>query len=205
MTKIDLKKELKQLYNPSKTEISVVEVPVMNFLMVDGRGDPNTSLDYQAAIETLFSLSYTLKFMLKKAGGDDYAVMPLEGLWWADDVHQPDLFSNKDAWYWTAMMMQPPLITREMVKVATDDVRRKKAPAALDKVRFERFAEGWAAQIMYICPFADERPTIDRIHAHIEESGYKLTGKHHEIYLSDFRRAAPEKLKTVIRQPFRKS
>lgn len=205
MTKIDLKKELKQLYNPSKTEISVVEVPVMNFLMVDGRGDPNTSLDYQAAIETLFSLSYTLKFMLKKAGGDDYAVMPLEGLWWADDVHQPDLFSNKDAWYWTAMMMQPPLITREMVKVATDDVRRKKAPAALDKVRFERFAEGWAAQIMYIGPFADERPTIDRIHAHIEESGYKLTGKHHEIYLSDFRRAAPEKLKTVIRQPFRKS
>lgn len=204
MTKIDLKKDLKHLYNPSKREFSVVDVPPMNFLMIDGRGDPNTSADYQEAIETLFSLSYTLKFMIRKSGGLDYAVMPLEGQWWVDDVHQADLWANKDTWYWTAMVMQPDVVSREHVATATEAVRRKKALPALDKVRFERFEEGLSAQIMYLGSYADERPTIDRLHDYIVQSGGALTGKHHEIYLNDFRRTAPEKLKTIIRQPMLK-
>jgi hypothetical protein len=204
MTKIDLKKDLKHLYNPSKKNFAVVEVPAMNFLMVDGRGDPNTSADYQAAIEALFSLSYTLKFMLKKSGAVDYAVMPLEGLWWVDDVHRGDLWVNKDEWYWTAMMMQPDVVAAEHIAAAIEEVRRKKAPSALDKVRFEQFNEGLAAQILYTGPYADEKPTIDRLHHFIVKSGCQLAGKHHEIYLNDFRRTAPDKLKTVIRQPMRK-
>lgn len=204
MSKIDLKKDLKHLYNPSKNYFSVVEVPAMNFLVVDGRGDPNTSADYQAAIEVLFSLSYTLKFMVRRTSGADYAVMPLEGLWWVDDPLQPDLFANKDKWQWTAMIMQPPQVTHELVSAGMDEVRRKKAPSALDNVRFERFDEGLTAQILYIGPFADEKPTIDRLHSFILESGGQITGKHHEIYLNDFRRTAPDKLKTVIRQPLQK-
>lgn len=204
MSKIDLKKDLKHLYNPSKKDFSVVEVPPMNFLMIDGRGDPNKSADYQAAIEALFNLSYTLKFMVKKSDITDYAVMPLEGLWWVDDVHQIDLWDKKDEWYWTAMIMQPNVVTAEQVAAATEEVQRKKAPSALDKMRFERFDEGLAAHILYIGPFADEKPTIDRLHHFITEGGNQLTGKHHEIYLNDFRRTAPEKLKTVIRQPMRK-
>ncbi len=202
MQKIDLKKQLNHLYNPSKKEVTVVDVPQMNFLMLDGKGDPNTAVAYQQAIEALYSVSYTLKFMIKKGEtAIDYAVMPLEGFWWAEDMSK---FSteNKDAWLWTSMIMQPEYVTKKLFEEAKIKVAKKKDLPALPSVRFEVFHEGQAAQIMHIGPFADEGPTIERIHNFIKEQGHELKGKHHEIYLSDFRRTAPEKLKTIIRQPF---
>jgi len=199
--KIDYKKKLKHLYRPTAKKVEVVDVPQMNFLMVDGEGDPNTSQSFSDAIEALFPLAYTLKFMVKKGDmGIDYGVLPLEALWWADDM---SVFTSgdKDEWQWTAMIMQPEFITREMVKMATKEVERKKNPTSLPLVRFESYKEGKAAQTMHIGPFSEEGPTIERVHLFIEENGSQRIGKHHEIYLSDIRRAAPEKWKTIVRQP----
>jgi hypothetical protein len=167
--------------------------------MIDGQGNPNTSKDFQDAIEALYSVSYTLKFTVKKEKlGDDYVVMPLEGLWWADDMTE-FLKMNKSLWYWTAMIMQPDFITEQMYNRANDVAGKKKDLPMLTKMRFEKLAEGKAAQILHIGPFSTEGPTIEKIHAFIAKSGHKIRGKHHEIYLSDFRKTAPEKLKTIIR------
>ncbi len=203
MKKIDYKKDLKTLYQPSVRQIEVVDVPAMPFLMVDGEGDPNTSRSYREAVEALFTVSYAMKFMVKKGSLQiDYAVFPLEGLWWADD---PSYFmtGNKDKWKWTSMIAQPEFVKIDMVSRAMEEARKKKELAALDLVRFDSFAEGKAAQIMYVGPYAEEGPTIARVHAFIEEKGALLSGKHHEIYLGDPRRTSPDKLKTIIRQPFR--
>ena len=204
MKTLDLKKQLKHLYQPSAKQFSIVDVPPMNFLMVDGSGDPNTSAEFAAATEALYGVSYALKFGIKQGKyGDtpyDYPVMALEGLWWVDDMAHFSV-DAKGQWHWTLMVMQPDIITAEMVEVARADVAKKKTLAALPKVRFEVYHEGPSAQIMYFGPFKDEGPTIARLHAFIEEGGHQLRGKHHEIYLSDPRRTAPEKLKTVIRQP----
>lgn len=203
MSKLDLKKELKHLYNPTAKTFSIVEVPPMNFLMIDGQGDPNTSQAYKDAVEALFSLSYTLKFMLKKGTSQlDYAVMPLEGLWWMPDNNHFQTETSREGWQWTSLIVQPEAVAHSLVEEALSVVTKKKNPPALEKIRFEQFAEGSAAQIMHHGPFAAEAPTIVRMHKFIEEQGFKLSGKHHEIYLSDFRRTAPDKLKTVVRQPF---
>lgn len=200
MEKIDYKKQLKHLYGPTAKKVEIVDVPQMNFLMVDGDGDPNTSKAFGDAIEALYPLSYTLKFMVREKMGIDYGVLPLEGLWWADDM---SAFStgNKDTWKWTVMIMQPEFILPSMVKEATEAVRRKKNPVSLPLMRFEPFKEGKAAQILHIGPFSEEGPTIEKVHSFIESNGNSKTGKHHEIYLSDIRRAAPEKWRTVVRQP----
>ncbi len=201
MEKIDFKKQLKHLYGPTAKKVEIVDVPQMNFLMVDGEGNPNTSKSFGDAIEALYPVAYTLKFMVKKGKmAVDYGVLPLEGLWWADDM---SAFStgNKDAWKWTVMIMQPEFITPAMVEEAIQEVARKKKPVSLPLVRFEPFHEGAAAQIMYVGPYSDEGPTIERVHDFIREGGRELAGKHHEIYLGDPRRTAPEKLKTIIRQP----
>jgi len=201
MGKIDFKKELKHLYSPSAKKVEIVQVPQMNFLMVDGEGDPNTSQSFSDAIEALYPVSYTLKFTVKKGEmGIDYGVLPLEAVWWSDDI---SAFStgNKDAWKWTLMIMQPEFITQKMVKEAMVEVKKKKMPASLPLVRFETFEEGKAAQIMHIGPFSEEGPTIEKVHLFIEDNGSHRVGKHHEIYLSDIRRAAPEKWKTIVRQP----
>ena len=201
--KIDYKKELKHLYKCSSKNVQAVDVPTMNFIMIDGEGDPNTSKSFQEAVETLFSLSYTLKFMIKK--GDlsiDYGVLPLEGLWWADDM---STFSTDDKtnWKWTLMIMQPEFVSETLYQEAFEQVRKKKNPAALPCARFESFTEGKSAQIMHIGPFSEEGPAIDKVHQYIEENDFKRSGKHHEIYLSDIRRAAPEKWRTIIRQPMK--
>jgi hypothetical protein len=203
ITKIDLRKEFKQLYSSSAKEVVLVEVPDMTFLMVDGSGDPNTSQEYQDALNTLYSVSYTLKFLIKKEMSIDYPVMALEGLWWTDNILE---FSadNKDIWKWTAMIMQPASVTAERVSRVCEELKHKKDLPALPKLRFEHFHEGLSAQIMHIGPYAAEKPTIDKIHAYIKEHGYTFNGKHHEIYLGDPRRAAPEKLKTVVRQPVKR-
>jgi hypothetical protein len=204
MITMDLRKQYKHLYQPSAKKFTIVDVPPLPFLMIDGAGNPNTSQDYRDALEALYGLSYTLKFGVKlgKYGKKkvDYPVMALEGLWWMDDMRE---FSpeRKDEWKWTAMIRQPDIITPELVELARADLIKKKNPAAAAKIRLESFHEGLSAQIMYFGPYADEGPTIQRLHDFIHESGHQLRGKHHEIYRSDLRRTAPEKLKTVIRQP----
>ena len=200
MKKIDYKKELKHLYKTSAKEVVTVDVPTMNFLMLDGEGAPGCQT-FQDAIAALYPLAYALKFMVKKSELEiDYGVMPLQGLWWADDMSSFTT-DNKDVWKWTLMIMQPELISKTMVEEALAQVKLKKNPVALPLVRFESFTEGKAAQIMHVGPFSEEGPTVEKVHTYIVENGYKRAGKHHEIYLSDLRRSAPEKLKTIIRQP----
>jgi len=202
MDKLDLKRELSQLYRPSSREVTVAEVPSMRFLMVDGVGDPNTSSAYSEAVEALFACAYTLKFAVKKGPlAIDYGVMPLEGLWWAEDMSS---FTSGDraAWQWTMMIMQPSFVAQELVDETVALVHAKKGLPALGKLRFEAFNEGTSAQIMHLGPFSEEGPTIDAVHEFIETSGHARRGKHHEIYLSDIRKAQPSKWKTIIRQPF---
>ncbi|MFT3868700.1 MAG: GyrI-like domain-containing protein [Nibricoccus sp.] len=200
--KIDLKKELKELYGAPTKEIVQIEVPALWFLMVDGQGDPNTTPEYAEAVEALFSVSYTAKFMIKKGPRKiDYAVMPLEGLWWADDM---SVFTSgeKAKWKWTIMIMQPDFVSKETVDAALAEVRKKKDLPGVDRLRYEKFAEGRCAQVMHIGPFSEEGPTIVRLHEFIDARSSR-TGKHHEIYLSDIRRANPSRWKTILRQPMK--
>ena len=201
MVKLDLKRKFRYLYNPTPKQPALVNVPEMNFIMIDGEGDPNTSQQYQDALSVLYSVAYTLKFMLKKSElAIEYPVMPLEGLWWADDVVQ-FCMTNKDALKWTMMIMQPEFVTDHHVQQAIEQVGRKRDLPTLSLLRFESFAEGLSAQIMHLGSYADEAPTIQRLHVFIPENGYELHGKHHEVYLSDPHKIAPARLKTIIRQP----
>lgn len=199
--KVDLKQQLRHLYRPSAAHPELVTVPKMNFLMVDGKGDPNESKDFQEAIEALYGVAYTLKFMLKKEDAmQDFSVMPLEGLWWQAGRKKLDM-DNKGVWSWTLMIPMPAHVKKIQVNRAVKQLADKKNPPALGSVRFESFREGKAVQIMHIGPYAEERPTIEKLHAFAKDNGFALDGKHHEIYLGDPRRAAPEKLKTIVRQP----
>lgn len=187
----------KELYGPSAKEPSIIDVPEMKFLMVDGTGDPNQPGAFQEAIQALYGLSFGAKFTLKKVG-IDFRVSPLEGLWGSPGGFFPN---KKASWHWTAMIMQPDSVTpRVLEKVKAEAMRRKPLPA-LSRVRLESFREGLSAQIMHIGPYAAEGPTIARLHEFIRKQGYRLTGRHHEIYLGDPRRSAPERLRTVVRQP----
>ncbi|MES2610932.1 MAG: GyrI-like domain-containing protein [Pseudomonadota bacterium] len=200
MEKIDLKKDFKHLYQPSARSVAEVEVPAFRFLMVDGVGDPTGSQPYAQAVEALFAVSYTAKFMVKKdAQAIDYAVMPLEGLWWADDM-SAFVANDRARWQWTMMIMQPPFATQEVLDCAIAEVKRKKALPAMERLRVEDFSEGRCAQVLHLGPFSREGPTIERVHDFIDARASRA-GKHHEIYLSDIRKAVPEKWKTVIRQP----
>jgi len=196
---IDYKKTLKQLYQPTAKEVVEVTVPSMNFLIVDGTGDPNISQEYQQAVEALYSTAYSIKFMVKKGPiALDYGVLPLEGLWWAEDMTTFSVDAKSD-WKWTMMIMQPPPVTDDMVAAAIDAVK-KKGIGAVNRLRFEAFDEGRCAQILHIGPFSTEGPTVARVHEYCDtHSGRR--GKHHEIYLSDIRKADPAKWKTIIRQP----
>jgi hypothetical protein len=205
MKKLDLKKELKHLYQPSAKEVSFVRVPKFNFLMVDGEGDPNTSKEFQDAIQALYSMSYTMKFMYRNEKNIDYPVMALEGFWWMKEGVEFDWDAKKEDWRWTLMIMQPKYVTKSLVKKAMKELHKKKELPSLNKILFESWNEGLSAQIMHIGPFSEERPTIERLHSFIKESGNAIAGKHHEIYLSDFRRVKPEKMKTVIRYAVKKS
>lgn len=204
MKKLDLKKELSGLYKVRSGAVSVVTVPELTYLMCDGYGNPNTSRLFKDATEALFSLSYTLKFMVKKEElQTDYGVMPLEGLWWVDDMSEFST-ADKDKWKWTLMILQPGLITSKMVEAAKEQVRKKKGLAMIDAVRLETMNEGLCAHILHTGPYSNEAATIANLHGFIKDNGYKLRGKHREIYLNDMRRTAPEKLKTIIRQPIEK-
>lgn len=203
MNKTDYKKELKQFYGAKLGKPVVVEVPKMNFIMVDGKGDPNTSQEYIDAVEALYPVAYTIKFA-SKLGGNDFSVMPLEGLWWTKDMKDFNT-EDKSNWLWTVMIMQPDVVSIDLYNQAVQQVKQKKSPKSLDKVRFESFEEGRAAQVLYVGPYSGEGPTIQALHQFISDQGGSLqaTSKHHhEIYLGDPRRTDPAKLKTIIRQPF---
>jgi len=203
MNKVDYKKELRTLYGGRVGELTAVQVPAMNFLMIDGHGDPNSSADYSDAIQTLYPLAYAIKFLCRQNQLEDFGVMPLEGLWWSQDMRE-FATADKRNWLWTAMIMQPSVVTTELFERAVEQLAAKQNPRLLSRVRFERYDEGRAAQVLYLGPFSGEGPTIDRLHAFIAEQGGRLeTAKHHhEIYLSDPRRTEPSKLKTIIRQPY---
>lgn len=203
MEKIDLRKQLKSYYSPSAREFSLTELPPLQYLMIDGHGDPAVVKEYTDAVQTLYSLSYTLKFHLKKTRAIDYTVMGLEGLWWMPDMREFSLERRAD-WDWTMMILQPEFISPDLVEEAkAQAVAKGKAPLA-DRTRLATLAECSCVQIMYFGPYVDEAPVIARMHTWISEHSYTLTGKHHEIYLSDPRRVAPEKNKTILRQPIQK-
>jgi hypothetical protein len=202
----DLVRQLKPLYTPSARHPAIVEVPELGFLMLDGRGDPNTSEQYQDAVTALYGIAYTLKSTRKKADAErDFKVAPLEGLWWAD-AERPDreeLQATRDARNWTMMIALPDDVTAAEVAAAAAAAARKRSSPAIGLARLERLEEGLDAQIMHVGPYSAEPPTIERLHAFVAEQGYELRGRHHEIYLNDPRRTAPERLKTVIRHPGR--
>lgn len=204
MDKVDFKKTLKQYYVPPK-EFVIVDVPEMQFVMVDGHGDPNTAQEYQDAVEALYAVAYKIKFISKKTLEKDYVVPPLEGLWWAEDMGT-FLTGEKSQWDWTMMIMTPEWISVEIFDEAVEQVRQAKDPASLDQVRLERYHEGLSVQIMHIGSYDDEGPVLAQMHSDfIPNNGFVENGKHHEIYLSDPRRVAPEKLKTVLRQQVHKA
>lgn len=191
--------DIARLYKaPESPEL--VTVPPLTFLMIDGRGDPNTAAEYQDAVAALYALSYALKFALKKTRGLAYRVGPLEGLWWSDDMAEFSV-ERKDDWNWTMMIGQPDAVTADWFDRIRQDVGRKKALATLPHARLQRFDEGLSAQVLHVGPFSAEGPTITLLHEFISSQGYGMRQKHHEIYLSDPRRTAPEKWKTIIRQP----
>jgi len=203
--KIDFKKEWKHLYLPSAKAFEVVEVPPLQFLMIDGHGDPNTAPEYQEAIEALYAMAFKVKFLSKKELDRDYGVPPLEGLWWAEDMETFTTNRDKSAWDWTMMIMQPEWITHKMFEEVRHQADKAKVLPALPKLRLEAYHEGLSVQILHIGSYDDEAPTLHRLHHEfIPQNGYEMAGKHHEIYLSDVRKVAPEKLKTVLRQPVRR-
>ncbi|MFW2380174.1 MAG: GyrI-like domain-containing protein [Acidimicrobiales bacterium] len=200
MTSIDLKKTYREHYTATATP-AVVEVPARPFLMIDGSGDPNTSQEYTDAIQTLYPMAYGLRAAVKESTGDAYTVMPLEGLWWTEDMRDFDP-ADKSNWLWTAMICLPDAVTQAMFDGVLLDVSAKKGLPSGDKVRFEIYREGSAAQILHKGSYADEAPAIAALHDFIVAGGHRLSGRHHEIYLSDPRRTEASKLKTIIRQPF---
>jgi hypothetical protein len=199
MTAIAIAPAVEQLLKPAAGRPEIVDVPEFNFLMLDGQGDPNVSADFQDAIGALYSLSYGAKFALKKSGVE-VRVMPLEALFWSPGttILKTD---DHERWRWTTMLMQPEGVTVEVIEKVRAEAMRKKPNPALAKVHFKAFREGTCAQVMHIGPYSAEKPTIEKLHAFIAAEGYRLAGKHHEIYLGDPRRAAPEKLRTIVRQP----
>jgi len=196
----DLKKLHKDLYSPPKQPV-LIEVPPLNYAMIDGEGDPNTSEWFEMATEALYAVAYSIKFMVKAQDAAlDFVVPPLEGLWWAEDMAAFDL-NDKSDWLWTLMIMMPEPVDEAIYQAGHTAACERKCLVAADEMRFGALDEGLSAQVMHIGPYADERPTIARLHEFIAAQGHAPRGKHHEIYLSDPRRAAPEKMRTVIRQP----
>jgi hypothetical protein len=200
---IDLKAELKPLLKPSAKTPQVVDVPAMQFLMLDGEGDPNTPETFPVSVGALYSIAYTLKFAIKKQLQIDYPVMGLEGRWWMADGRDFTL-TDRTGWRWTLMLVQPEVVTAEWVQRAVEEAHRKKPLPPLPTLRLERFEEGLCAQIMHHGPYSDEQPTIDALHRYIAEQRYAMRDKHHELYLTDPLRTTPANMRTIIRQPIRK-
>jgi hypothetical protein len=202
MTRYDVKRELKHCYAPKNGDWALVDVPEQRFLAIDGRGDPNTSAEYARAVEALYAVAYTAKFAAKDAG-QDFVVGPLEGLWWADD---PEVFTTraKDSWQWRLLISMPGWVTDDRIEDAKRAALAKKGLPAIGAVRRETLHEGTCAQVLHVGTFDDEGPKLARLHdEYLRANNLRMSGLHHEVYLSDLRRTDPAKLRTVIRQPVR--
>ena len=196
---VDIKKDMKEFYQPPVSPV-FVNVPEMNFLMLSGAGHPDSEL-FQNTIQTLYAAAYGIKFALKKqSNATEYVVPPLEGLWWTQNEAVFDI-EHKENWAWTLMIIQPDFITQDTFQVVVEGLSKKKNMPLLSQVKIEAFCEGLCVQLMHIGPYSAEPPNIIKMHQYAEAAGYKLHGKHHEIYLGDPRRTTSEKLKTVLRQP----
>jgi hypothetical protein len=203
MSKIDYKKQFKSLYTaPDAPEL--VEAPALNFLAIDGQGDPNTAPAYQESVSALYKLAYAIRFHMRDNEGLDFGVMPLEGLWWVKDLSNFS-YADKSNWFWTMLIMQPEAVTPEIIEAMREKVADKHNPPRLTDVRLTTLEEGRSAQVMHHGPYADEKPTIDRLHAFIAEQGLTPHLKHHEIYLKDPNRTQPENLLTILRHPVREA
>nr|MDT0661435.1 GyrI-like domain-containing protein [Micromonospora sp. DSM 115978] len=199
--KIDFRKTL-DAYRAQRGRFRVVDLPDMRYLMADGHGDPNTSPAFAETIETLYPVAYKLKFASKRELGRDYVVPPLEGLWWAEDMDSFTTARDKSRWNWTLMLMVPDWIEQTMFATAVEQTRAKNQPARLDEVRLQTLSEGRCVQTLHVGSFDDEADVLARLHHEfIPGQGLRMSGTHHEIYLSDFRRVAPDKRRTILRQP----
>ena len=199
--KIDLTKILDS-YRAKRGEFRILDVPTHQYLMIDGHGDPNTSPVYTEALAALYPVAYKLKFASKRTLDRDYVVPPLEGLWTADDFDAFTTSRDKSRWDWTMMILVPEWIGDDLVETAVAQAGAKNPPARLADVRLQTLTEGRCVQTLHVGPFDDEGPVLDRMHREfIPSQGLRLTGTHHEIYFSDFRKVAPEKLRTILRQP----
>ncbi len=201
MSKIDFKKTF-VTYKAKHHKLQIIDVPTMQYLMIDGHGDPNSSKDFNEAIKALYPVAYKLKFASKNELGKDYVVMPLEGLWWAEDMSSFTTSRDKSQWDFTLMIMQPDWITKEMFALAVQKVSEKDSPAKLSQIRLKTLDEGTCVQTLHVGSFDDEAKILAEIHdSFVPDNKLELSGKHHEIYLSDFRKVTPDKLRTILRQP----
>jgi len=205
MPKTDLKREI-ATYSARHGRFDIVDVAPARFLMVDGEGDPNTSTSYSDAVSTLYPVAYRLKFFSKTELERDFVVMPLEALWWADDYASFTSARDKSQWRWTAMLLTPAWLTDAHVEAARTAVATKGGAPSLDALRCETLDEGLAVQTLHIGPYDAEGPVLDRLHREfVPANGLRETGHHHEIYFGDARRTAPDKLRTILRQPVRRA
>ena len=199
--KVDLKRSL-DCYAARSGEFRTVDVPPLQYLMIDGHGDPNTSAEYADAVTTLFPVAYALKFASRKAHGRDYVVMPLEALWWADDMATFTTQRDKTRWSWTVLNLVPDWITPEVFEEVRDQVAKAKAPPSIEQLRLQTLTEGTAVQTLHVGSYDDEADLLRTLHEEvIPDAGLRMTGHHHEIYLNDPRRVPPERLRTILRQP----
>lgn len=200
--KIDLKKAQKSYFTACSDDFAEATFRTFTYIKVNGQGSPGDSPEYRAALEALYPLAYSTKFLSKQELGRDYVVPPLEGLWWADDMSAFTQGERRDEWRWTLMLMLPEWIEPAHVEAA----RAKKPDHDFSSVRMEEMEEGLCLSKLHLGPFSDEAPVLHRLHYHlIPDGGYAFNGHHHEIYLSDPRRTAPAKLRTILRQPVRRT
>jgi len=195
--KLDLRKDLKLLYSPSAKEPEILKIPKFNFLMIDGEGSPETK-DFQEAVQAIYSISYTIKFILKFEKQIDFPVMALEGLWWLKHG-APFQMGRREDWCWTLMILQPAIVTKSVLAKAIKKMQAKKEIPALENIQLESFTEGLSVQMLHTGPYATEPETMKKMKAYTAERHLIACGKHHEIYLSDPRRVKPEKMKTILR------
>ena len=203
MDKYDIKTAHKTLYSPGAKEFCLVDVPSLQYISIDGHGDPNTSPVYADAIESLYTVAYAVKFGTRKSLGRDFVVAPLEGLWRAEDMSS---FTRRDkaAWDWSMMIAQPSWITADVIAAAREQAAKKKHLTGLRDISLRTLSEGRSVQILHIGSYDDEAPTLHRLHTeYLADNGLTVNGDHHEIYLNDARRTAPAKLRTILRQPVR--
>ena len=198
----DLKNELKECYDIKTKTCKIVQVPTIRYLMIDGFGDPNDSAVFESRVGALYSVAYKLKFSQKKSG-NDFKVMPLEGLWWVENLSQLDM-KKRDNWLWTLMIAVPQSVATIDFQKVVDELKTKKKELPILQTRMADYDEGSAAQLLHIGAYADESPNIDKLHRFVEEKGTRLTGKHHEIYMTSVNKEHPEKMRTILRHPVEK-